>query len=150
MFEKYVVEENDNITLIAQKFNTDIQFLKDINNLPYADQFYRGKEIVVPIKGPDYYFFKKNEQGDTLYNIAQKYNINPELLANLNGMERNDYIYKDQELLIPKSGYSYYITKEGDTLDTVSDLFGIKKEILLNDNHIIYLLSGQMIVYKNK
>jgi len=150
MFDKYVIEEMDNIELIAKKFNTDTQFLKDINNLPYADQFLRGKEIVVPMQGPDYYFFKRNEQGDTLYNIAEKYNINPELLANLNGMERSDYVYKNQEILIPKSGYSYYITKEGDTLDTVSDLFGTRGDMLLRDNPVIYLLSGQMVVYKNK
>ena len=34
----------------------------------------------------------------------------------------NDYIYEGQELLIPKSGYSYYFTKSGDNLNDIDML----------------------------
>ena len=85
-----------------------------------------------------------------MYEIARKYNINPTLLASINGLNMNDYIYPNQEILIPKSGYSYYITDEGDTLDTVSDTFMIDKDYLLKQNNIIYLLPGQVLVAKRK
>jgi len=116
----------------------------------YENQFIFGKEIIVPMITPSYYIYRKNDKGDTLYNIALKYNINPELFASLNGLEIHDYIYKNQELLIPKSGYSFYITKEGDTLDIISDMFGTKKEILIKDNPTIYVLEGQLLAYKSK
>ena len=58
----------------------------------------------------DTYIIKK---GDTLFGISKQYNINPELLSLVNGLNMNDYIYENQEILIPKSGYSYYFTKSG-------------------------------------
>ena len=91
----------------------------------------------------DYYEINK---GDTLYAIAKNYNLNPTLLASLNGLDINDYIYPDQVLLIPNSNYSYYITKSGDTLESVADTLGVEQDKLLSDNKVIYLLSGQLIV----
>jgi LysM repeat protein len=93
----------------------------------------------------DYYTIDK---GDNLYKISRKYNINPNLLASLNGLDMNDYIYPGQTLLIPNSNYSYYITKQGDTLDMVSKTFNVSNSKLLDDNKTIYLLEGQMLVNK--
>ena len=87
----------------------------------------------------DYYTIDK---GDNLYKISRKYNINPNLLASLNGLDMNDYIYPGQTLLIPNSNYSYYITKQGDTLDMVSKTFNVSNSKLLDDNKTIYLLEG--------
>ena len=67
----------------------------------------------------DNYIIKK---GDTLYGISKQYNVNPELLSLINGLNMNDYIYENQEILIPKSGYSYYLTKSGDKLNDVLNL----------------------------
>ena len=38
----------------------------------------------------DYYTIDK---GDNLYKISRKYNINPNLLASLHGLDMNDYIF---------------------------------------------------------
>ena len=51
-------------------------------------------------------------------------------------------------ILVPKKDVSYYITKEGDTLNTVSRLFGVKDSELIKQNQTIYLQNGQMIFYK--
>ena len=58
------------------------------------------------------------------------------------------YIYPGQTLLIPKKDVSYYITKDGDTLFNVSNIFGVKESDIVNNNKTIYLLPGQMIYYK--
>lgn len=97
----------------------------------------------------EYYEYYTIKSGDTLYQIARKYNINPDLLASLNGLNMNDYIYPSQMIMIPKSGYSYYLTKEGDTIGTVANTFGIDVDTLLKDNNILYLLDGQLLVKKN-
>ncbi len=92
-----------------------------------------------------YYTIKK---GDNLYAIAREYNINPKLLAAINGIKDNEYIYPNQEIMIPKSGYSYYITGEGDTLDTVVEAFKTNPQDLLEYNKTIYLLPEQIMVFK--
>ena len=93
------------------------------------------------------YNIYKINKGDSLYSIAKSYNINPILLGAMNGLSDNDYIYPDQELLIPKNEYSYYIVSEGDTLDIVSDKFGISKDEVINENNI-YLLPNQLLFHK--
>ena len=93
------------------------------------------------------YNIYKINKGDNLYSISKKYGINPILLSSMNGIDENDYIYPDQELLVPKKEYSYYISVEGDTIDIVSEKFGINKEDLLKEN-TIYLLPGQLLFHK--
>ena len=88
------------------------------------------------------------QKGDTLYQISKDYNVNTKLLAELNGLKLDDYIYPGQTILIPKKNVSYYITKEGDTLKSVSDTFGISEEKIVKENKTIYLSAGQMIYYK--
>ena len=93
----------------------------------------------------DIYEIKK---GDTLYQISKEYNVNTKLLAELNGLNLDDYIYPGQTILVPKKDVSYYITKEGDTLSIVSDIFNVSEEDIINQNKTIYLNEGQMIYYK--
>ena len=103
---------------------------------------------IKPQNNQNYFNYYIIEKGDSLYKIAREYNINPELLASINGLSMEDYIYPNQQILIPKSGYSYYITKDGDTLDGVSKIFDSSVDKIINQNKTIYLLPGQMIYFK--
>lgn len=96
----------------------------------------------------NFYDTYKINKGDSLYKISKKFNVNTNLLAELNGLDIDDYIYPEQVILIPKSNVSYYITKEGDTLKTVSETFNVGEEKLINQNNTIYLQKEQMIFYK--
>ena len=69
-------------------------------------------------------------------------------MAELNGLEVDEYIYPKQTLIIPKKGIQYYITKEDDTLKQVSNVFGTNEESVVKQNKPIYLLPGQMIFYR--
>ena len=93
----------------------------------------------------DTYIIKK---GDTLFAISRQYNINPELLSLVNGLNMNDYIYEGQEILIPKSGYSYYFTKSGDNLNDVLNLFNVDFKEFNKVNNRIMLEEGQLFAYK--
>ena len=148
MYDKYSIKKGETLEQIAKRFNTNKDVLKSINNIYYDEQIRAGMDVVVPKNPENYFNYYVIEKGDTLYEIGKKYNINPELLASMNGLEIEDYIYPNQEILIPKSGYSYYITKEGDTLDTVLDTFDISQKKLLENNKTIYLLAGQIMVNK--
>ena len=110
----------------------------------------KDEGIITPQNASNYFEYYVIKKGDTLYNIARKYNINPELLTSLNGLNDSDYIYPNEVLLIPKSNYSYYITNAGDTLDGVIRILGGNKDKFLNENESIYLQEGQLLVSKTK
>ncbi len=148
MYDKYTVKQEDNLEVIAKKFNTTVDMLKDINNLEYSSMLRQGMEIIVPKNKEQYFEYYTIEKGDNLYQIARRYNINPELLATLNGLTMNDYIYPGQEILIPKNGYSYYITTEGDTLDIVAGRFNVDKDRVVRENGTIYLMPDQLLVIR--
>lgn len=88
------------------------------------------------------------KKGDTLYQISKDYNVNTKLLAEINGLNLDDYIYPGQVILVPRKNVSYYITKEGDTLRNVSKIFDVSEDDLIEQNETIYLQSGQIIYYK--
>lgn len=96
----------------------------------------------------EYYTYYVVDKGDTLYEISRKFNVNPKLVAELNGLEMDEYIYPNQTLIIPKKGIQYYITKEDDTLKQVSNIFGANENSITSQNKTIYLLPGQMIFYR--
>ena len=149
MYDKYTVGYNETLNDIADKFNTTKEELLSINNI-YNEEYLRaGMDIAVPISN-DYFTTYTVNSGDNLYARARRYNINPTLLAALNGLNMDDYIYPNQKIMIPKSGYSFYITKDGDTLSTVADKFKRSISELTSMNGTIYLLPGQLMINRTK
>lgn len=146
MYNVYRIKSGDTIETIANQFQTEIEKLLELNNMNNASFLRVGEEIIVPQTSKQYFEYYTIKKGDNLYAISRRYNINPELLASLNGLNSADYIYPGQVILIPKSNFSYYITKNGDTFDSVANTFGVSRDKFLNDNDIIYLLEGQLLV----
>lgn len=146
MYDKYTVGYNESLNDIASRFNTTKEELMSINNL-YEDSLRAGMDIAVPVSN-DYFTTYTVNNGDNLYAIARRYNINPTLLAALNGLNMDDYIYPNQKIMIPKSGYSFYITKDGDTLSIVADKFKRNADEIIKMNQTIYLLPGQLMINK--
>ena len=148
MFESYRLLKGESLDSVAKKYNTCVKVLQDINNIYYLDDIREGMELIVPSESKDYFNYYVVENGDSLYAISKKYNINPELLASLNGLNMDDYIYPNQQILIPKNDYSYYITAEGDTIDEVVKVFNSDINKFLKENPTIYLMAGQLLVNK--
>ena len=148
MFEKYRLKYGESLSGIADRFDTTESYLKEINNIYFNDNLKPDTEIIVPKKKEEYYMIYTIEKGDSLYQIGKKYNINTELLSSLNGLEEDDYIYPGQEIMIPSGKYSYYITKDGDTIDTVLKTFGTSRDMFDKYNQTIYLLPNQLLVNK--
>jgi len=146
MFKSYMLKKNEDLFSVAKKYNTSVKILQDLNNIYYLDDIREGMEIIVPQESKEYFNYYVVEKGDNLYAIARRYNINPELLASINGLNMDDYIYPNQQILIPKNEYSYYITAEGDTLDEVIKVFNSNRDKFLSENGTIYLMEGQLLV----
>ena len=145
MYNVYKVKSGDTIETIATMYGLPVSRLVEINSLNDTE-LRQDDEIIIPEDKKGYFEYYTINKGDTLYDIARRYNINPDLLSTLNGLNNADYIYPNQVILIPKANYSYYITKSGDTIDSVVKTLGIDKDKFFNDNDVIYLLEGQLLV----
>ncbi len=148
MYDIYTIENGDTIETIARKYNTSPSVLYQINNLTSGSFLTPGTTLIVPKKSSNYFEYYNVQTGDTLFGIARNNNVDYKLLAMINGLDVNDYIYPNQTIMIPKRGVSFYVTKEGDTLNNVLDNFKTDINNLIRQNSRIYLLPEQLIVYK--
>ena len=87
-------------------------------------------------------------EGDTLYEIAKSNNIDINLLAQINGIISYDYLYPNQEIIIPKKDFKLYITTEGDTLQNVAQKANKTIDEIIKNNSAVYLMPEQLIIYK--
>jgi len=148
MYDAYIAVANDTIDSISKKYNTSPEVLYQLNG--YIFNVEEGMSIIVPKITSKYFDYYKVSKGDTLYKIATDNKIEPVLLAQLNGINQNDYIYPNQVLLIPKAGSILYITAVGDTLSEIAQGLNTNIMELVNQNEKIYLQPEQLIVYKYK
>ena len=148
MYDTYMIEENDTIDSIASKYGISPEILRQLNG--YVINLVPGNTLVVPRRKNDYFDYYMVSKGDTLYKIAQDNKIDPSLLAQLNGINKTDYIYPNQTLLIPRAGSILYITAAGDTLSEIANGLNVSIEKLISQNDNIYLQPEQLIVYKYK
>ncbi len=144
--EVYIVKNGDTLENIANIYNVSASEIIKANNLMYPYTLVVGQALNIPTSMTnvfDYYVIQKN---DTIYSIANKNNTNVETLAAINGLDINDYIYPGQTILIPKEGIITYITKMGDTIQSVAKMLNTVPQGLIFNNNNIYLLPEQLIV----
>ena len=145
MYDVYQIQVGDTVESIANKYGTTSEVIRRMNS---NSGFGVGTTIVVP-KTFDYFEMYNIQRGDSLYEIARRYNTDYNLLALLNGLNVNDYIYPNTVIMVPKRDVKYYITKENDTLNSVNKILGSAIKKLLDENNNLYLKEGQLIVYKD-
>ncbi len=146
MYKIYKVNNQDSIEGIARKFNTTVDTIRDLNG---KDYIVAGELIIVPNNTKENWFDTYIvEKGDTLYSIASRYNISLIDLLNVNGLDKENYIYPGQEILVPKNNVTVIVTGKNDTINSVSNRLGVNYSDLLNQNDNILLFPDQIIVYK--
>ena len=137
---------SDTLESIANRFNTTIDKLKEINSRVDISP---GSYIIVPAVSDDAFDMYVVKSGDTFYGIARKYNIDVDDLVTLNGLNKSDYLYPNQEIMVPTGKANIYITKEGDTIDKVLMNFNTNYDDLKSQNKNLYLARDQIIIYRN-
>lgn len=145
MYGIYRIKEGDTIDSLSEVYGVSPEILRNLNR---NSTFAIGTNIIVPTM-KEYFDIYTIEKGDNLYNVAKEYNTDYNLLALLNGLKIDDYIYPDMNILVPKKDIKYYITKDNDTLLSVNRLLNSNINKLLSQNNNIYLKEGQLIVYKD-
>lgn len=146
--EKYIVQEGDNIITIARQFGVKIMDIINANNLVDATYLIPGTELIIPNKEEENFTYHIVKKGDNLYQIAKMHDISVDDLALINGLKKDEFIHENQRIMVPNKNIGVYVTKEDDTLNSVSSNLNIDKEKLLEMNEKIFLLPDQMIVYR--
>lgn len=144
----YIVEKGDTIESIGRKYNIPVIEIIKANNLEAPYILKEGESLTIPTGLYNIFNYYVVKKGDNLYEIAQKNNISLDLLLGVNGLDKDEYIYEGQTILIPKSDVKLYITKTGDTIESVSDFFKAPGVDIIYSNNSIYLLPGQLIIYR--
>ena len=137
--EIYTVKKGDSLWKIANKYNTTVEKLKSANNLK-TNTLSVGQKLVIPSisvspEVSDTYIVQK---GDSLWSIANKFNMTVSELKNLNNLT-NNLLSIGQVLKIKNSsnnGKTTYTVQKGDSLWVIANKYGITTEELKNYNKL--------------
>lgn len=150
MYKVYQVLPGEELSSIAEKLDMEMQVLCELNGITEDSEVRAGENIVIPNNQANLFQTYRVKSGDNLYEIGKRYNVSVVDLALLNGIEENDYIYPNQELVIPRNGVQIYVTKDGDTFRNVVRRFQTTPEQFQMENENIYLLPEQLLVFKKE
>lgn len=148
MYKIHTVEANETIDIISNNLQITSSELRKINGFSPNYEVSVGEQIIVPVTRASYFDTYVVKSGDTIYDIARLHDVGVDDLLSLNGLERDDYIYPNQQLLVPKANVNFYITKENDTLTSVVETLKMSLEEMYRDNPVIYLQPDQLIIVK--
>ncbi|GAA5316592.1 MAG: LysM peptidoglycan-binding domain-containing protein [Candidatus Pelagadaptatus aseana] len=123
-WKRYIIRDGDSLISIAKKFNTQVSVLKDTNNLR-GNTIRAGKALMIPVASASQnsYAYSQSQRvkkqadryqgragnhkieyrvrpGDSLWNIARKYNVSVRALAKWNSMAPKDTLRENQKLVI--------------------------------------------------
>lgn len=135
----YKVVVGDTLSAIANRFNTTVEYLRDLNNIADINKIYIGQ--VLKLKGNVTNNSNNTytvQAGDTLNAIASKYGTNADYLARINNIENKDLIYIGQILKLSENGNTEktYTVVGGDTLSGIAKKYGVTVDYLKNKNNI--------------
>lgn len=97
----YVVQSGDTLSGIADRFNTSVESLVELNNIEDPNLIYSGQELKLSSDSDNnneiYYAVLP---GDTLSGIADRYGTTYQEIAEMNGIDNPNLIYPGQYLRV--------------------------------------------------
>ena len=151
--EIYTVQTGDSLYIIARKYNVTMEDIKLENELD-SDILYVGQKLIIPISD-------KNEEdgdevkednnlkqyyvqpGDSLYEIAKKFNTTINIIRELNNLS-SDILYIGQKLEVPiseiRQSYdiilNYFVEHTWETLNSLGEEYGVSPLVLEKYNNL--------------
>ncbi|MEH7122484.1 LysM peptidoglycan-binding domain-containing protein [Bacillus sp. JJ1773] len=159
----YIVQSGDTLWKIAEKHKTTVAEIIKLNQLDPNKYLSVGQTLKVPNETPEP--VPPSEQtihivqsGDTLWKIAQKYNVTAQTIVVANKLDPNHYLSIGQKLVIPMASPSpqpstTYKVQSGDTLWKISQKFGTTIDAIVAANKLDpakHLFIGQSLEIPEK
>lgn len=138
----YTVKRGDSLWSIANQYGISINDIVQYNNLG-TTMLQIGQQLLIPNVSFDDDFSDDFEgliyvvkSGDTLWNIAKKYNVSVNQIKDANNLTSN-MLSIGQELVIPEtSDYETYVVKSGDSLWKIAQNYDVNVNDLINLNNL--------------
>ncbi len=132
----YIVKAGDSLWSIANRYETTVAILKQLNGLS-SDNLSIGQKLYLPNQGsvekPDNVSYVV-KSGDSLYTIARKYNTTVNDLMTLNNL-KTSLLSIGQILKIPNSSVgTVYVVKSGDSLWSIANRYGTTVDAIKQKN----------------
>ena len=148
----YVVQKGDSLYSIAQKFNTTVDKLKELNNLT-SNNLSIGQVLVISEEQgsspSDDYIIYTVKRGDSLWNIARDFDTTVDAIIDLNNLGTTA-LSVGQTLKIPQKTESSltYTVKSGDSLWKIANSFGVTVDSIIQTNNLssTTLSIGQQLI----
>jgi len=157
----HVVVSGDSLWKLAKKYDTELRIIKEINYID-SDLLSINDTLLIPLsksKSNNFIPYEMHivSEGDTLWDLSKKYNIDIEDLIRMNSLNKDSYLQLGQQLTIgnknihrnieSKKRTILYSVKQGDNLYKISDLFDVTVESIkeINDFETSDLMPGQII-----
>ncbi|PKI16720.1 lytic transglycosylase [Colwellia sp. 12G3] len=140
-WQRYKIKSGDNLGLIANKFNTRVDLIQQVNNIK-GNQIRAGKHLLIPVaaKSLDSYVFSQGQRiakkqskpqkgrkivhtvksGDNLWDIGRKYKVDGKSIAKWNGFAPRDTLKLGQKLVVwqkESSNANYANSKAGNNVE---------------------------------
>lgn len=137
----YIVKSGDSLWSIAKKFDVSVEDLKQANSLS-SNLLNIGQVLKIPQESEpptlgDFVVYNV-KSGDTLYSIARKYNLTVDDIIDYNDLSTSS-LSLGQQLLIPvnkEEENDIYIVKQGDSLYSIANKYGISVAELKRINNL--------------
>jgi len=148
----YTISKGDSLYSIAKQYGVSIEDIINYNQLANT-LLSVNQQLLIPVnkiieigKTPHItYIIKK---GDTLYNIAKRYNITPQELMNYNNLS-SSLLNIGSEILIPQDKQIVnYFVRTNDTLESIANRFNttIEEIMELNNLNTTDIKVGQLLI----
>lgn len=144
-YQTYTIKKGDSLYSISKKYNTTVDAIKKINNLP-SNILTIGTTIQIPSSNQ-----KNNtytvERGDTLYSIAKRLGVSIDSLKAANNLTTNMLSVGDK-LIIPTEEKNTHKVTKGDTLYSLARKYNTTVANLktLNNLPSDTLTEGQILI----
>ncbi|MCY4019849.1 MAG: LysM peptidoglycan-binding domain-containing protein [Chloroflexi bacterium] len=104
--ERYTVRPHDTLYALAKRFNTSVKALQSLNALSDATLLVAGDGLLVPRLENTEVAAYLIRPGDSLFEIARRFDTTVEALQSLNGIGDRNHIMSGQTILLPQSAAS--------------------------------------------
>ena len=144
----HTVESGDSLWSLARKYDTEVRIIREINFLE-NDLLSINTTLLIPLSKTESNNFIPYEmhivsEGDSLWRLAKKYNLEVIDIARMNNIDVNSYLQLGQQLTIgnknihrnmeSKKRTILYSVKQGDNLYKISELFDVSVKSIKDIN----------------